>query len=137
MRIKYIEVRAMPILIYGYSTGLAPIHVSNTTFLIKTQNIIFLVGLNFLLNFLFIKHKTNNTRIDPPIADTPPNLEGIARKIAYANKKYHSGWICVGVDVLLAGEKFSTSPNIFGFIHTTVIIKIITNINGVESFTKK
>jgi hypothetical protein len=26
-------------------------------------------------------------------ATTPPNLLGMERKIAYANKKYHSGWI--------------------------------------------
>jgi hypothetical protein len=47
-------------------------------------------------------------------ATTPPNLLGIDRKIAYANKKYHSGWICTGVTKGLAGIKFSGSPNIHG-----------------------
>ena len=27
-------------------------------------------------------------------AITPPSLFGIDRRIAYANRKYHSGWIC-------------------------------------------
>ncbi|CRH27331.1 Uncharacterised protein [Chlamydia trachomatis] len=30
-------------------------------------------------------------------ARTPPSLLGIDRKIAYANRKYHSGLICAGV----------------------------------------
>ena len=84
-----------------------------------------------------MKHRISNTRIEPAIAHTPPSFDGIARRIAYANRKYHSGWMCVGVDVLLAGEKFSTSPSMLGFRQTTVIIRIIDNIKGVESFTKK
>jgi hypothetical protein len=47
-------------------------------------------------------------------AITPPNLLGIDRRIAYANKKYHSGWICTGVTRGFAGIKFSGSPNIQG-----------------------
>jgi hypothetical protein len=31
--------------------------------------------------------------MDDNSAITPPNLLGIDRRIAYANKKYHSGWI--------------------------------------------
>ena len=30
---------------------------------------------------------------DNPKASTPPSFLGIERRIAYANKKYHSGWI--------------------------------------------
>lgn len=30
-------------------------------------------------------------------ANTPPSLLGIDRKIAYANRKYHSGLMCAGV----------------------------------------
>lgn len=48
-------------------------------------------------------------RIERTRAMTPPNLLGTERKIAYANKKYHSGWIWVGVDSGLAGVKFSGS----------------------------
>jgi len=47
-------------------------------------------------------------------ATTPPSLLGIDRKIAYAIKKYHSGWMCTGVTKGLAGIKFSGSPNIHG-----------------------
>jgi hypothetical protein len=47
-------------------------------------------------------------------AITPPNLLGIERRIAYANKKYHSGWIWTGVVIGLAGLKFSGSPKIQG-----------------------
>lgn len=36
-------------------------------------------------------------------ASTPPSLLGIDRKIAYANKKYHSGLIWGGVLSGLAG----------------------------------
>lgn len=43
-------------------------------------------------------------------ASTPPVLDGIHRKIAYANKKYRSGWMWGGIDVILALLKFSTSP---------------------------
>jgi len=42
---------------------------------------------------------------------TPPILLGIDRKIAYANKKYHSGWIWIGVTRGLASKKFSESPS--------------------------
>jgi hypothetical protein len=41
-------------------------------------------------------------------------LLGIDRKIAYANKKYHSGWIWIGVTKGFAGIKFSGSPKIQG-----------------------
>jgi len=34
-----------------------------------------------------------NTRIEAKRATTPPNLEGIDRRMAYANRKYHSGWM--------------------------------------------
>lgn len=32
-------------------------------------------------------------RMDPSKASTPPNLLGMDRRMAYANKKYHSGLI--------------------------------------------
>lgn len=47
-------------------------------------------------------------------ASTPPSLLGIDRRIAYANRKYHSGLICGGVARGLAGVKFSGSPSRFG-----------------------
>ena len=50
--------------------------------------------------------------IDKAKQITPPNLLGIERKIAYANKKYHSGWMWTGVTKGLAGIKLSTSPRL-------------------------
>jgi|TARA_R110002050_G_scaffold120133_2_gene238062 hypothetical protein len=47
-------------------------------------------------------------------ANTPPNFDGIHLRIAYANKKYHSGTICAGVDNGLAGIQLSAWPNVFG-----------------------
>jgi hypothetical protein len=32
-------------------------------------------------------------KIENNKAITPPSLSGMDRKIAYANRKYHSGWI--------------------------------------------
>jgi hypothetical protein len=39
----------------------------------------------------FKKGRVNNIKIDNTSATTPPSFLGIDRKIAYANKKYHSG----------------------------------------------
>lgn len=52
--------------------------------------------------------------IDPTRALTPPSLEGTERKIAYANRKYHSGTIWGGVTMGLAGIKLSASPSTWG-----------------------
>lgn len=51
------------------------------------------------------------------------------RKIAYAKRKYHSGWMCGGVTMGFAGVKFSGSVSKFGFIRhrRTIIINIILN----------
>jgi hypothetical protein len=40
------------------------------------------------LEFWLNRKRTRTARTKPK---TPPNLLGIERKIAYANKKYHSG----------------------------------------------
>lgn len=42
-------------------------------------------------------------RIDRTRANTPPSLLGMDRKMAYANRKYHSGLMCGGVFSGLAG----------------------------------
>ena len=39
----------------------------------------------------------NRIAIDIAKAITPPSLFRIDRRIAYANRKYHSGWMCTGV----------------------------------------
>ena len=44
------------------------------------------------------------------MAITPNPFIGILRKMAYANRKYHSGTMCSGVFSILANTKFSGSP---------------------------
>lgn len=61
--------------------------------------------------FLLIKGKNNKIKIDINSAITPPNFLGIDRKIAYAKRKYHSGWICSGVTKGFAEIKLSGSVN--------------------------
>ena len=39
----------------------------------------------------------NKIAIDIARAMTPPSLLGIDRRIAYANRRYHSGWMWTGV----------------------------------------
>lgn len=57
---------------------------------------------------------TSNTRIEASRASTPPSLLGIERRMAYANRKYHSGLIWGGVTRGLAGVKLSGSPRRVG-----------------------
>ena len=54
----------------------------------------------------------NKMAIDRARAITQPNLLGIDRRIAYAKRKYHSGWMWTGVTKGLAGVKLSGSPRI-------------------------
>ena len=56
------------------------------------------------------KQRKYKTKIESKRKITPPSFLGTARKIAYANKKYHSGWMCKGVLKGSAREKFSGSP---------------------------
>jgi len=51
----------------------------------------------------------NRMVIDITRAITSPSLFGTDCRIAYANRKYHSGWICTGVTRKLAGVKLSGS----------------------------
>jgi len=45
----------------------------------------------------------NKTSKDANNAITPNSLSGIDLNIAYAKRKYHSGWICAGVTSGFAG----------------------------------
>jgi hypothetical protein len=47
--------------------------------------------------------KAARIRIDNTRATTLPSLLGMDRRIAYANRKYHSGLMCGGVFRGLAG----------------------------------
>jgi hypothetical protein len=109
---------------------LEPTHVSSKKVLRKVQKRIFFVGENFVL-FFFIVVNLIRIKIEERRAMTPPNLDGMARRIAYANRKYHSGWMCTGARSGLAGEKFSASISILGLLlisalNIVVIIKVGT-----------
>lgn len=81
----------------GGSTGLIPIQVRIANVVIIVHSFIFMCGLSFFV-FFFIIDIGTRIRTDATRAATPPIFEGIDRRIAYANRKYHSGWMCVGVD---------------------------------------
>ena len=49
----------------------------------------------------------NKTSIEMTRAITAPSLFGIDHRIVYANRKYHSGWLCTGVSRGFAGVKLS------------------------------
>ena len=73
--------------------------------------------------------RVRSTSIAANMATTPPSLFGIERRMAYAQRKYHSGLICTGVTNGFAGMKFSGSPNMFGQNRTIVarVRSIIAN----------
>ncbi len=79
----------------------------------------------------------NNTRMDASSATTPPSFLGMERSIAYANKKYHSGWICTGVTRGFAGLKFSGSFRRLGDRSTIDLSKMNSIMNPVMSFVEK
>jgi hypothetical protein len=70
---------------------LAPIQDKTTIEKIIIQKIVFLKKMNLTLNLMFFVIGTKITKIEKIKAKIPPTLFGIHRKIAYENKKYHSG----------------------------------------------
>jgi hypothetical protein len=80
---------------------------------------------------------TNKIAIERTNARTPPSFLGIERKIAYANKKYHSGWIWAGVTKGFAGIKLSGSPNKYGSVRVSMDRQAIININPIISLKLK
>jgi len=83
--------------------------------------------------FFFIA-STEMIKMEAARAITPPSLDGMDRRITYANRKYHSGWMCRGAISGFAGLKFSTSPKMLGMFDVIVIIRIITSSMGITSF---
>lgn len=75
--------------------------------------------------------------IDITSAITPPSLLGIDRRMAYANRKYHSGWICTGVTRGLAGMKLSGSPRAYGADRVNKVSIINITMNPTMSFVEK
>ena len=48
---------------------------------------------------IWMRGNTRRIKRDPKSPNTPPSLLGIDRKIAYANRKYHSGTMWGGVTI--------------------------------------
>lgn len=90
---KYIMDASCPMMMYGCSTGCPPIHVSVNRSATRIQNMHWLIGRNIMLRCLDVWSSGTSTRIriERARARTPPSLLGIDRRIAYANRKYHSG----------------------------------------------
>jgi len=65
--------------------------------------------LPFML-LIWMRGNTRRIKRDPKSPNTPPSLLGIDRKIAYANRKYHSGTMWGGVTIGFAAMKLSGSP---------------------------
>lgn len=81
-----------------------------------------------------INGRAKRIRIAANIAITPPSLFGIDRKMAYAQRKYHSGLMWRGVTNGLAGMKFSGSPSKFGANSVRKVRALSITINPVRSF---
>jgi len=79
----------------------------------------------------------NKIAIDITRAITPPSLFGIDRRIAYANRKYHSGWMCTGVTRGFAGVKLSGSLRMYGSFSVRIVSAIRVIVNPTMSFTVK
>lgn len=81
--------------IKGYSTGWPPIHVRVRRSATRSQNRHWLRGRNIIPRCLEVWRigMIARIRMESTRARTPPSLLGIDRRIAYANRKYHSGLI--------------------------------------------
>lgn len=82
-------------MIKGSSTGCLPIQVKTIKTEIKVQKNDWDAGRNVLAWLLEVCRigTRNSISIEAKRANTPPSLFGMDRRIAYANKKYHSGWM--------------------------------------------
>lgn len=113
--------------------GFDPIQVKIKKIVTKNQNkILFKKEKEFpWIVLLNKKGIINKIKIDINKANTPPNFLGIDRRIEYANKKYHSGWMWGGVDSGLANIKLSGSIRLKGKVRENeiriIIIIIIPN----------
>lgn len=113
---KYSSEAIWPIMMKGCSTGIPPIQVRIATSATRVQKRNCVIGRKVILRCFDVCRNgtTMSTRIENRRAKTPPSLFGMERRIAYANRKYHSGLMCGGVTRGLAGVKLSGSPSRFG-----------------------
>jgi hypothetical protein len=89
----------------GGLTGCLPIHVRVRRSAVSAQNKHWLIGWNIRLRCFDVwrSGKAARIRIDSTRATTQLSLLGMDHRIAYVNRKYHSGFICGGVFRGLAG----------------------------------
>lgn len=120
-----------PMMMNGCSTGWLPTHVRMSRLATKIQNRIWDKGRKVIDRCfeLCSRGSRNRTSTEAARARTPPSLFGMDRRMAYANRKYHSGLMWGGVARGLAGVKFSGSPSRFGENRAKVVsgISISTN----------
>lgn len=86
---------------------------------------------------LWRKGLRKRIRTEAARASTPPSLLGIERRMAYANRKYHSGLMWGGVTRGFAGVKFSGSPRRLGENRAMVVSGSSMSINPSVSFRVK
>lgn len=130
-RKKYRTEAIWPIIIKGCSTGIPPIHVRIITSAANAQNRNCVKGRKVRPRCLDVCRigTTISTRMENRRASTPPSLFGIERRIAYANRKYHSGLMWGGVTKGLAGVKLSGSPRRLG-------VKSASEVRAIKSAAK-
>lgn len=80
-------------MIKGCSTGWLPTHVRINRLAARVQNRSWEAGRKVIARCLDLCRSGLRNRISTEAARarTPPSLLGIERRIAYANRKYHSG----------------------------------------------
>lgn len=103
--VKYVMDAICPIMMKGWFTGWLPIQVRVIKVVVRSHSMSWLSGRNVMLCCLDLCNMgiAIRMRMDRRRASTPPSLLGTDRKIAYANRKYHSGLMCGGVLSGLAG----------------------------------
>lgn len=123
----------------GCSTGWLPTHVKMNRLAAKVQNSSWEAGRNTMVRCLDLCRMGLRNRISTEAtrARTPPNLLGIERRIAYANRKYHSGLMWGGVTKGFAGVKFSGSPRRLGENRARVASRDSIIVNPNRSFREK
>lgn len=110
----------------GGSRGIAPSQERKIKLHTMSQNVTCISGINVidrLLDRIRIGISKRTER-DITRAMIPASLFGIARRMEYAKRKYHSGLMWGGVTIELAGEKLSGSVVKYGRSREKVIKKV-------------
>ena len=123
----------------GCSTGWLPTHVRMKRLATRVQNSSCESGRNVIVRCLDLCRRGLRNRIstEAASANTPPSLLGIERRMAYANRKYHSGLMWGGVTSGFAGVKFSGSPRRLGENRASAIKGESIRANPRISFNEK